>query len=193
MRKILISLAMGFFIALYFSLTVFVLPEKYLSNEQLTPQPYFEAILSDSEISLGDSVRLSIVSENRGDYGDIHILSTAFPTLSEIDGIVEIVTYDFTQSSVQIDSGDEIGAKYSGGLESVTAKYPSIEATNRPILPSAKNHLELLITPNEPGIFTIYVKSIDIPHTDDKSHYPYSGILDHQDEYVLDYSVNVNP
>jgi len=193
MRKVFLSLVLGFFIVLYFSLTVFILPEKYLSNEQLVPQPYFEAILSDSEISLGDSFRLSIVSENRGDYGDIHILSTAFPTLSEIEGTVEIVTYDFTQSSVRIDSGDEIGAKYSGGLESITAKYPSIEAVNRPILPDAKNHLELLITPNESGIFTIYVKSIDIPHTNDKSHYPSSGILDHQDEYVLDYSVNVNP
>ncbi|MDH3486602.1 MAG: hypothetical protein OEL82_00980 [Nitrosopumilus sp.] len=169
------------------------MPEKYLSNEQLVPQPYFEVILSNSEISLGDSFQLSIVSENRGDYGDIHILSTSFPTLSEIEGIVEIVTYDFTQSSVHITPGDEIGAKYSGGLESIIAKYPSIEAMNRPILPDAKNHLELIITPEKPGIFTIYVKSIDIPHTSNQSHYPYSGILDHQDEYVLDYSVNVNP
>jgi len=169
------------------------LPEKYLSNEQLVPQPYFEVILSDSEISLGDSFRLSIVSENRGDYGDIHILSTAFPTLSEIDEIVEIVTYDFTQSSVSIAIGDEIGAKYSGGLESTIAQYPSIEAMNRPILPGAKNHLELVITPEKSGIFNVYVKSINIPHTSNESHYPFSGVLDHQDEYVLDYSVNVNP
>jgi hypothetical protein len=193
MRKILIYSIIGIFIIVYFSLTIFILPEKYLSNEQLVPQPYFEVILSDSDISLGESFRLSVVSENRGDYGDIHILSTSFPTLSNIDGVVEIVTYDFTQSSVHVKVGDEIGAKYSGGLESTTAKYPSIEAMNRPILPGAKNHLELIITPEKIGVFTIYVKSIDIPHASSMSHYPHSGILDHQDEYVLDFSVNVNP
>ncbi|WP_371504829.1 hypothetical protein [Nitrosopumilus adriaticus] len=169
------------------------MPERYLSNEQLVPRPYFEVVMSDSDIFLGDSFRLNIVSENRGDYGDIHILSTSFPTISKIDGIVEIATYDFTQSSVHVEVGDEIGAKYSGGLESTIAKYPSIEAMNRPILPGAKNHLDLIITPEKIGIFTIYVKSIDIPHTSSLSHYPDSGILDHQDEYVLDYSVNVNP
>ncbi len=193
MRKSLIYPIIGIFIIVYFSLTVFILPEKYLSNEQLVPQPYFEVVLSDSGVSLGDSFRLSITSENQGDYGDIHILSTSFPTISKIDGIVEIATYDFTQSSVHVEVGDEIGANYSGGLESTTAKYPSIEAMNRPILPGAKNHLDLIITPEKTGIFTIYVKSIDIPHTSNVSHYPYSGILDHQNEYVLDYSVNVNP
>ncbi|MGY5150327.1 MAG: hypothetical protein ACW9W3_09710 [Candidatus Nitrosopumilus sp. bin_68KS] len=193
MRKILIYSIIGIFIIVYFSLTIFILPEKYLSNEQLIPQPYFEVVLSDSDISLGESFRLSIVSENRGDYGDIHILSTSFPTLSKIDDIVEIATYDFTQSSVRVEVGDDIGAKYSGGLESTVAKYPSIEAMNRPILHGANNHLELIITPEKTGIFTIYVKSIDIPHTSSMSHYPHSGILDHQDEYVLDFSVNVNP
>ena len=193
MGKTLLYSIIGVFIILYFSLTVFILPERYLLTEQLIPQPYFEVILSDTEILLGDSFRLSIVSENRGDYGDIHILSTAFPNLSEIKGVVEIVTYDFTQSSVSIMPGDEIGANYSGGLESAIAKYPSIEAMSRPILPDAKNNLELIITPEKPGIFTIYVKSIDIPHTSNRSHYPLSGILDHQNEYVLGYSVNVNP
>ncbi|MDH3340163.1 MAG: hypothetical protein OEL84_02625 [Nitrosopumilus sp.] len=193
MRKTFLYSIIGFLIIFYFSLTVFILPEKYLSTEQLIPQPYFEVILSDTEILLGDSFRLSVVSENRGDYGDIHILSTAFPNLTEIEGIVQIITYDFTQSSVSIAPGDEIGAKYSGGLESTIAKYPSIEAMSRPILPGAKNNLELIITPEKPGIFTIYVKSIDIPHTSNRSHYPLSGILDHQNEYVLDYSVNVNP
>jgi len=193
MRKTLLYPIIGVVIILYFSLTILILPERYFSTEQLVPQPYFEVILSDTEILLGDSFRLSIVSENRGDYGDIHILSTAFPNLAEIEGVVQIVTYDFTQSSVAIMPGDEIGAKYSGGLESAIAKYPSIEAMSRPILPGAKNNLELIITPEKPGIFTIYVKSIDIPHTSDRSHYPLSGILDHQNEYVLDYSVNVNP
>ena len=177
----------------YFILTLFVLPEQFLSTEQLVPQPYLEVELSNSDISLGNSFRLDIVSENRGDYGDIHIVSVAFPDLVEISEIVKIATYDFTQSSHYISVGDEIGAKYSGGVESTVSKYPSIEAMTRPVYPENKNHLGLVITPEKSGIFTIYVKSIDIPHTSNLSHYPDSGFLDHQDEYVLIYSVNVNP
>jgi hypothetical protein len=169
-----------------------VLPEQFLSTEQLVPQPYLEVELSDSDISLGDSFRLNIVSENRGDYGDIHIVSVAFPDLVEID-VVKIATYDFTQSSHYISIGDEIGAKYSGGVESTFSKYSSIEAMTRPAYLGIKNHLGLIITPEKSGIFTIYVKSVDIPHTSNLSHYPDSGFLDHQDEYVLVYSVNVNP
>ena len=193
MKKLLLYSIIGFFIVFYFSLTIFVLPEQYMSNEQLTPQPYFEAELSKSEISLGESFRIDILSENKGDYGDIHIVSVAFPDLIEIGDVVKIFNYDFTQFPVYLAVGDEIGSGYSAGLESTLSKYPSIEAMNRPVYPETKNHLELTVTPEKTGIFTIYVKSIDIPHTDNLSHYPNSGILDHQDEYVLVYSVNVNP
>ena len=192
MKKLLLCIFTGFFIVLYFILTLFVLPEQFLSTEQLIPQPYLEIDLSEHDISLGNSFRLNVMSENRGDYGDIHIVSVAFPDLVEMD-VVEIVTYDFTQSSQYIAIGDKIGAKYSGGVESTFAKYPSIEAMTRPAYPGIKNHLGLIITPEKVGIFTIYVKSINIPHTSDLSHYPNSGFLDHQDEYVLVYSVNVNP
>jgi hypothetical protein len=192
-KKLLFCVSTGFFIALYFILTLFVLPEQFLLTEQLVPQPYLKVDLSDSVVSLGDSFRLDIVSENRGDYGDIHIVSVAFPDLVEIDQVVKIATYDFTQSSHYVSIGDKIGAKYSGGLESTFSKYPSIEAMTRPAYPEIKNHLGLIITPEKLGIFTIYVKSVDIPHTSNLSHYPGSGFLDHQDEYVLVYLVNVNP
>ncbi len=192
MIRLLLFTIIGFFIVIYFILTVLLLPVHYLSNEQLAPQPYFEVILSESEISLGESFRLDIVSENIGDYGDIHIVSTAFPDLIELDS-VEIVTYDFTQSPVYIQLGDEIISGYSGGLESTLSEYPSIEAMNRPTHPGTKYHFELVITPETPGSFTTYVKSIDIPHINSLSHYPNSGVLDHQNEYVSVYSVNVNP
>jgi len=193
MKNFLISGIIVFFLIIYFSLTVFVLPAHYLSNDLLISQPYLDVEVSESGIFLGESFRLNIVSENRGDYGDIHIVSTAFPDLDKIDDVVQIATYDFTQSPIYISPGDEIGAKYSGGLESMVAEYPSIEAMTRPIHPSSKYHFELIVTPENSGVFTIYVKSINIPHSDDLSHYPHSGVLDHQDEYVLVYSVNVNP
>ena len=92
MKKLLFCVSTGFFIALYFILTLFILPEQFLSTEQLVPQPYLKVDLSDSDVSLGDSFRLDIVSENRGDYGDIHIVSVAFPDLVEIDQVVKIAT-----------------------------------------------------------------------------------------------------
>lgn len=177
----------------YFAMTVFVLPEKFLEKEQFSPSPYLEAELSSSEIKLGESFRLSTISENKGDYGDIHIVSASFPTLSDIDGIVRIVSYDFSNSPLFIKPGEKIGANYSGGLESVIAKYPSIEAMNRPVQPGSKYVMDLQITPENPGPFIVYLKSIEIPHTNNQSHFPSEGQLDHQREYVLVYTVNVNP
>ena len=180
-------------LSVYFAMTIFVLPEKFLAKEQLAPSPFFEAKVSSTEIDLGESFRLSTVSENKGDYGDIHILSVSFPTLSEINQNVKILSYDFSNTPIYIEIGDEIGAKYSGGLETITAQYPSIEAMNRPVYPETKYVMDLQITPDESGPFTMYVKSIDIPHVNSFSHYPMDGTLDHQEEYVLVYTVNVNP
>ena len=192
MRKLLIFI-FAISVVFYFSLTVFVLPDAYLSNEQLTPQPIIQASLSDDQISLGDSFRLDIVSQNIGDYGDIHVLSVAFPTLKKLDGMVDIVTYDFSQSPHYVDVGDEVGSNYSGGLESAFAEYPSIESMNRPDESNSRYHLSLKITPEHPGIFSMYVKSVIIPHTSDLSHYPTTGKIDHQNEFVEVFSVRVNP
>jgi hypothetical protein len=192
-KKLLVAILVVFSLIAYFGLTVFILPEQYMSHEKLISQPHFDAKISDREISLGESFRLDIVTENRGEYGDIHILSTAFPDLTEVGNVVNIVTYDFTQPPTNIVPGDRVIAKYSGGLEHMVAKYPSIEAMSRPIHPGSTYHLSQTITPEKQGIFSIYVKSVNIPHTSDLSHYPQTGILDHQKEYVQVYSVNVNP
>ncbi|MFB1006368.1 MAG: hypothetical protein ACKVJ0_06330 [Nitrosopumilus sp.] len=162
-------------------------------TEQLVPEPSFTAILSETNITLGDSFHLDIVSMNSGDYADIHIVSVAFPDLNTIDDVVKITTYDFTLSPSYIYVDEEIGSKYSGGVETTLAQYPSIEAMSRPLKPDVQTHFDLLITPQELGLFNIYVKSIGIPHTSDLSHYPHSGFLDHQNEYVSVYSVSVNP
>lgn len=179
--------------AVYFSMTVYVLPEIFLAKKPFTPSPMLEANLSSSEINLGQSFRISTISENIGDYGDIHIVSIAFPSLSEIDNKVKIVSYDFSNSPIFIKKGDKIGAKYSGGLESVLAEYPSIEAMNRPAKPGIKYVMDIEVTPDLSGPFEVYIKSIDIPHTNSISHYPQEGILDHQEEHVMVYTINVNP
>jgi hypothetical protein len=192
-KKFLIYLSAFAILSLYFILTIFILPSEFLMTEQLVPEPSFTAILSETNIHLGDSFRLDIVSMNNGDYADIHIVSVAFPDLNTIDDVVKITTYDFTLSPSYIYVDDEIGSKYSGGVETTLAQYPSIEAMSRPLKPDVQTHFDLLITPQELGLFNIYVKSIGIPHTSDLSHYPYSGFLDHQNEYVSVYSVSVNP
>lgn len=180
-------------LSIYFALTVFVLPEKYLLKEQLVPSPYLEVQLSNTEINLGESFRLNTISKNNGDYGDIHIVSAAFPTVQNIEGIVRIVSYDFSNSPNYIVPGEEIGAEYSGGLETVFAKYPSIEAMNRPAHPRVEYVMDLQIIPDKAGEFIVYLKSIDIPHGSPTSHFPQSGQVDHQREHVLVYTVNVNP
>ena len=192
-KKLLIYFSAFLILSLYFILTVFILPSEFLMTEQLVPEPSFTAILSETNIALGDSFNLDIVSVNNGDYADIHIVSVAFPDLSRIDDVAKITTYDFTLSPSYIYVDEEIGSNYSGGVETTFAQYPSIEAMSRPLKPDVQTHFDLIITPQELGIFNIYVKSIGIPHTSDLSHYPYSGFLDHQNEYVSVYSVSVNP
>ena len=193
MKRFLIYFAAFVILSIYFILTIFVLPSEFLMTEQLVPEPIFEAKLSNSEITLGDSFRLDIVSVNTGDYADIHIVSVAFPDLIILDDVVKIATYDFTLSPSYIQVDEEIGSKYSGGVETTFAQYPSIEAMSRPLKPDVPTHFDVVVTPQELGLFNIYVKSIGIPHTSSTSHYPYSGILDHQNEYVQVYSVTVNP
>ncbi len=193
MKKFLIYFIALIILSSYFILTVLILPSEFLTTEQFIPQPIFEATLSESTITLGESFRLEIISKNTGDYADIHIVSIGFPDLGNFDDVVKIVTYDFTLSPSYISVGDEIGSNYSGGIDTVFAKYPSIEAMSRPLKPNVETHFDAIITPKNSGIFNVYVKSIGIPHSSDVSHYPFSGVLDHQNEYVLVYSVTVNP
>ena len=193
MKRILIYSTGFVLLSLYFLLTVFILPSEFLITEQLVPQPVFEATLSDTEIDLGDSFRLEIISKNIGDYADIHIVSVGFPQLVEIDDVVKIATYDFSLSPSYIDVGEEIGSSYSGGVETTLAKYPSIEAMSRPLKPDVAPPFALFLPPPLYGVFDLYVKSIGIPPSSDISHYPTSGVLDHQNEYVSVYSVTVNP
>ena len=62
MNKFLIYLSGFVILFLYFISTIFILPGEFLLAEQLIPEPFFQATLSNSEIILGDSFRLDIVS-----------------------------------------------------------------------------------------------------------------------------------
>ncbi|KAF6242839.1 hypothetical protein C6988_06585 [Nitrosopumilus sp. b1] len=180
-------------IAIFFSITFYIYPNQIYQQNNLVPIPILDVTLSSNEIQKGESFVLDIVSKNTGDIADIQIVSIAFPGLEDTLDNVKIKNYDFTQSPHYVKIGDEIGAKYSGGKETILAKYPSIEAYSRPVPSGTINLISVEITPQESGIFDIYVKSIGIPHFTDESHYPQAGILDHQSELVEVYSVTVNP
>lgn len=180
-------------LAAYFITTLYLIPDNYTDKALDAPSPYLETTLSDTEISLGESFRMQIISENIGDYGDVHIVSVAFPNLIEIKDQIRIVSYNFTHQPNFIEIGDKIGAHYTGGTSTILAEYPSIEAMNRPAEPGKIFELGLKVTPNQTGYFDVYVKSVGVPHINQSSHYPTTGKLDHQDEHVQIHTVRVMP
>ena len=120
------------------------------------------------------------------------ITSVAFPELQEIEEIVKIIAYDYTQSPRYIKLGDKINSGYTEGGQ-ITAKYPSIEAYSRNVPENTSYQMTISVTPQNAGIFNTHIKTIAIPHTDDLSHYPNEGTLDYQGEFVTVFSVRVNP
>ncbi len=191
-RKIILGIII-FSVLIYFIFDLAVLPQEFVNKKQLEPKPILLVTLSSEEITIGESFRLDVISKNDGDRADILLVSVGFPNLEDLKDVVEIVSYDFTQSPNEIIIGEKIGAKYGGGINSVFAKYPSIEAMSRPSPAENQYNIGLKITPKNPGIFDMYVKSFAMPHTSNYSHYPNEGILDHQQEFIKVYSVKVNP
>jgi hypothetical protein len=179
-------------LAAYFGMVLFVIPHEYSNIKTLEPQPSFTAKISSPHIHLGDSFDVVVDSSNSHDAADIQIMSISFPTMAKIGDKVKIISYNFTQSPRYIKTGDEIGYDYSGGTKSTKAQYPSIEAYSRPVNPGAHYSIELKITPDSVGNFTVFAKTVAIPHASNHSHYPYSGIRDHQNEYVESFSVVVS-
>lgn len=188
--KIALILALAGLVA-YFGMVLLVIPQEYSDIQTSEPRPSIAAKISSNHIRLGDSFDIVIDSSNSNDAADIQIVSIAFPSVAQIGDQVKIVGYDFTQSPRYVKTGDKIGYDYSGGTKSVLAQYPSIEAYSRPVAPDAHYSIELRITPDMVGNFTIFAKTVAIPHAGNYSHYPYSGIRDHQNEYVESFSIMV--
>ena len=178
-------------LAVYFGMVLFVIPHEYSNVKTLEPNPSFTAKISSDHIILGDSFRLVVDSDNSNDVADIQIMSIAFPNMTQIGNKVQIVRYDFTQPPRYIKTGDKIGYDYSGGTKSIQAQYSSIEAYSRPVNSGTHYSIELKIIPDTVGNFTIFAKTIAIPHSSNNSHFPYSGIKDHQNEFVESFSVMV--
>lgn len=192
MKKYFPLLISSVLVGVYLVLSLTVFPTLYLSKEIPVPQPYFEVKISNPSILLGESFGVNIFSKNIGDYGDIHILSIGFPSLEKITSEVNVINSDFNHQYHFIEKNTLVGSNYTVG-DQVELKYALIEIMNRPSPQNGSYDFQLLVTPKNAGLYEIYIKAIEIPHTSDLSHFPHQGMVDPQNEYVAVYSVMVNP
>lgn len=176
--------------AAYLVTTITVFPLLYQDVQPNVPQPRIDVTISSTTVKIGQSFEIDIKSYNEGDLADMQTVSVAFPQSKNLDGI-KVVSYDFMQSPVLIEVGDQIGSQYAASASTVRAQYPAIEAYSRPSESGDSFRMTLEVTPKEIGTFYIYTKSVAMPHTSDLSHFPASGILDHQDELVQQHTVEV--
>lgn len=191
-KTIIIAVAIIASLTFYFTLSVFYLPDSYQSLKTPRPIPFLSEVkISESMIHFGNSFDIEITATNTGDTADHQIVSVAFLNLTQTEGFVQITKYDFPQSPFLIQVGDEINYDYASSEDTITAQYPAIEAYGRPWKSNATYHLGLKVTPEEPGTFVFFVKSVGLPHTDNLSHFPSDGLIDYQREFVNVYSVNV--
>jgi hypothetical protein len=182
--------------ATYFVLSLYYFPIYYLGHTYLShSKPFIKDVsISETEVSLGKPIQLSITGDNIGDQADIQIISVALPNLTTIKGnnIIRILNYNFTQKPLIVEKGDPIGSGYEGQSDTIAAQYPSIQFYSRPWKSGIVYGAQMEINPISKGKFTLLVKTVSLPNIDNTSHYPNTGIKDYQDEYVIAYHVNVN-
>ena len=176
----------------YFALNFAVFPQTYQGVPVAAPQPSIDVTLSASQIRLGEFFDLSITATNNGEEADLQTITVEFPQNQNLDNI-QIKSYDFLQSPKLFVPEQQIGTDYTGGQTMIQSKYPFIEAYNRPAKPGLTHSVTLQITPTVTGIFTVYSKTVAMPHINDLSHFPIGGTVDHQNEFVLEHIVMVVP
>jgi len=178
--------------AAYFALVMIVFPDAYEDTKIGVPQPSLEITLSTQQIKLGESFEMTLISNNIGQEADLQTVTVEFPQNQNLDN-VKITSYDFLQSPKLFLKDSQVGSDYNGGQDLVHAKYPFLEAYNRPSKTGHSSSMTLQITPTEPGSFTIYSKTVAMPHLSEISHFPVQGPLDHQNEFVQEHTIEVMP
>jgi hypothetical protein len=189
--QILVAVAVAAAVA-YFALSVYVLPQSYLSSLAAPkPKPAIGSFsVSDKSIALGKSFTIRVAASNKGEHADRQLVSIAFPNATRFD-VARVVSSNFRQSPIFIKPGDKIGAGYTGPQGNVIARYPAVEAFSSPWDPGEAFSMDLSVTPESAGKFMIFVKAVGLPHNGDQAHVPQEGTLDQQDEYVSVYEVTV--
>jgi hypothetical protein len=166
LKAIILTGAVAVALVVYFSLSLYVFPQSYQSIEPRRPQAIVNDVnLSAPTITLGQALIISVTGTNNGeDAADMQLVSVGFPNLTSVDNI-KILKHNFTQTPMLITPGKLLSSQYSSTGESVL--------------------------PKTEGKFVVFIKSVALPHTWDRAHYPQDGTLDQQKEFVGTYSVQV--
>jgi hypothetical protein len=190
-RAIFLAAGVGAAVALYFTLSLSVLPQAYREAAVTQkPEPVVTGVsLSSTQVALGKTFTISVTGTNSGDDADMQIVSVGFPNLTSSNNVV-ILRHDFRQYPFTVNPGLPVGTGYEGTNE-VAAQYPSIEAYSRPWERGSSYSIDLRVEPQNAGLFVVYVKSVALPHSWDGAHYPRQGVVDYQREYVESYSLQV--
>lgn len=192
LKAIILTGAVAVALVVYFSLSLYVFPQSYQSIEPRRPQAIVNDVnLSAPTLTLGQALIISVTGTNNGeDAADMQLVSVGFPNLTSIDNI-KILKHNFTQTPMLITPGKLLSSQYSSTGESVLAQYASIEAFSRPWEAGKTYSVDIEAIPKTEGKFVVFIKSVALPHTWDRAHYPQDGTLDQQKEFVGTYSVQV--
>ena len=191
-RTFVLAAAISISLTIYFLLSIYILPNLYLTLPKIRPVPLISNVsVSPSIVHLGKTFYVGITGENVGENADIQIISIAFPNLTSSVGFVKIRQSDFTQKPIFIKMGDKVGSGYAGLGNLVYARYPSLESFSRPWYGHFIHHIQLEVKPDSVGRFVVFLKAIALPHLNDNAHYPQKGIKDYQNEFVAVFSVEV--
>ena len=178
-------------LVVYFSLSLYVFPQSYQLIDPRRPQAIVTDVsLSASDISLGQTLIISVAGTNNGEEADMQIVSVGFPNLTTTDNI-KILKHDFVQMPILIAPGELLSSEYSNVERPVLAQYASIEAFSRPWEPGKTYSTDVQVIPKTEGRFVIFIKSVALPHTWEGAHHPQDGIFDQQKELVELYSIQV--
>lgn len=177
--------------AAYFVIAYAFLPQMFLPVLMPPrPAPAVSVAVSDSAIALGESFTLQVSATNQGDHADRQLVSIAFPNATRAQDVAVVEGYGFKQSPIFINVGDDVGFGYTG-VQSAQAQYPAIEGHSAPWENGESFSTSLSITPEHEGRFVVFVKAVGLPHNGEQAHWPSSGPVDHQDEYVSVIEVDV--
>lgn len=176
-------------LVLYFMLALFFFPQSYQIEPRRPEAVVTNVTVSKPEITLGQSILISVSGVNRGEEADMQIVSVSFPNLTATQNI-EVFEHNFDQTPFLINTGREIGSAY-GGTASIKAQYASVEAFSRPWKADNSYTIDLKVKPEAEGTFAIFVKSVAFPHSWDGAHWPNDGVTDYQGEFVQVHYVQV--
>jgi hypothetical protein len=108
----------------------------------------------------------------------------AFPNITSLNNIVEILKYNFTQKPIFIEIWDEVRSEYVGYDKVINANYPAIEANSRPWYNDDYYQISKKVKLSTVEKFVIFVKTTSLPHTHELDHYPRLGFKDSQGGFV---------